>query len=426
MGIVARGGARHSFAVALLAVSALMKLAFLTHEPFFPPSGGGSAEAVYLVQEMVRRGHAVHIFCPRTQDCQSVQRTFGVQLHQFTLWRMGRYTPLRNFKYLIYPYFLQRLVEPVARRAELDLLFSQHSIAAVTAGRLKRSLRLPLVMNFLDYLTAFMETWPAYLAPRSWIAALERFELSLPSRFQADAILTVSDKLADYFAEAGYPRERIQPLYFGYDADLFKPAEGMAQDFKQSRPVVVMHGSLDHHHLGPIAAGAMAQVARARPETVFRFVGKHTAALEKFLRRARKQVPGATVDAPGFVPYAEVARQLASATVGIVPYEESTGVHCAFVAKVVEYLGLGLPAVSTPLESIQRYFRNEPLVRFAGFDGRSFGEQILHWFAVPLEQRQAWGRAASQRVRAQLDWRVLSRRAVDWVEETYARTRRTG
>jgi hypothetical protein len=41
-----------------------MRLAFLTHEPFYPPSGGGSAEAVYLVEELVRRGHEVHIMAP--------------------------------------------------------------------------------------------------------------------------------------------------------------------------------------------------------------------------------------------------------------------------------------------------------------------------------------------------------------------------
>ena len=42
-----------------------MRLALLTHEPFYPPSGGGSAEAVYLVEEFVRRGHEVHLFCPQ-------------------------------------------------------------------------------------------------------------------------------------------------------------------------------------------------------------------------------------------------------------------------------------------------------------------------------------------------------------------------
>src|SRR5580693_8462135 len=102
-----------------------LKIAFLTHEPFFPPSGGGSAEAVYLVQEMVRRGHEVHIFGPQIEDEAQVQKKFGVRLHPFTKWPMGRYVKFRNFKYLAYPFFLEGMVAEAAREMKFDLLFSQ-------------------------------------------------------------------------------------------------------------------------------------------------------------------------------------------------------------------------------------------------------------------------------------------------------------
>src|ERR1043166_7271072 len=108
-----------------------MRLAFLTHEPFFPPSGGGSAEAVYLVEEMIARGWEVHLFCPKVGDPDEIKKRFGVQLHEFKTWEMGRYTRLRNAKYLIYPFFLQRLVERCAQGKPYDLVFSQHAIAAV-------------------------------------------------------------------------------------------------------------------------------------------------------------------------------------------------------------------------------------------------------------------------------------------------------
>src|SRR5690349_2541143 len=103
-----------------------MRLAFLTHEPFFPPSGGGSAEAIYLVEEMVARGIEVNLFCPKLADSQTVVKRFGVKLHEFTDWEMGRYTRLRNAKYLIYPTFLQRLVERTAGSQPYDFVFSQH------------------------------------------------------------------------------------------------------------------------------------------------------------------------------------------------------------------------------------------------------------------------------------------------------------
>lgn len=393
-----------------------VRIAFLTHEPFHPPSGGGSAEAIYLVQEMVRRGHDVHLFCPAFADAGDVAKRFEIQVHLFTAWQMGRYTSLRNFKYLAYPVLLQRMVERASRTVRFDVVLSQHAISAVAAGRLKQRLRVPVVMNFLDYLTGFMETWPRYVAPRSVIKALERFELSIPNRYQADGLMTVSDTLADYFASAGYSRERILPIYYGYDAKLFSLDENHSA-MAENPPVVVMHGSFDHHHLGDIALEAMRRVAASRPDVRFRFVGKETATLTKFRRRALSAVPDLRIESTGFVPYSQVADHLRRASVGMVPYEESTGTHCAFVAKIVEYLGVGLPVVSTPLNSASRYFGNEPAVRFAGFDGESFGRRILGWLDEPIERRRKLGLAASERVQRDLDWEVIRKKAIAFVEK---------
>ncbi len=392
----------------------------MTHEPFYPPSGGGSAEAIYLVEEFVARGHHVHIFCPKLADAESVKKKFNVELHEFTTWEMGRYTKLRNFKYLLYPSFLQRMVERAAKEIKFDAVLSQHAIAAVAAGGLKKSLGVPVFMNFLDYLTAFLETWPPYLAPRPMIAALKNFELKLPLRNNADGVLTVSDTLADLFAETGYPRERILPIYYGYDSEIFKFQDGIARGSAKS-PVVVMHGSLDFHHVGGVAFDAVKEIFTLRPETLFRFVGHRTAALQRLLNRARQEIPQAKIESTGFVPYADVPKHLASASVGIVPYEESIGTHCAFAAKAVEYSALGIPVVSTPLRSVQSYFRDLPLVRFSKFDGADFGKTVVSWFDESPEKISAWGKEASARVKTDLDWRSISRKAVAFIEATLQR-----
>ena len=394
-----------------------LRIAFLTHEPFYPPSGGGSAEAVYLVGEMVQRGHEVHVFCPRIADAEEIGKQFGIRLHPFKRWQMSRYVRFRNFKYLAYPFFLERMVARAARETKFDLLVSQHAISAVAAGRLKRKLGVPVVMNFPDLLTGFMETWRTWLAPRPLVEALKRFEISMPSRYGADGVLTVSDTLADLFVERGFPREKILPIYYGYDADKF-PFRAQLPPGNQP-PVAVMHGSFDAHHLGQIAFDAIQFVARQQPEVVFRFIGKKTDALERFLNRAQKQIPGFKFEATGFVPYAEVARHLADASVGIVPYEESAGTHCAFVAKVVEYVASGLPAVATPLKSIQRYFKDDPMVRFSKFDGEDFGKEIISWLDEPPQTWQIRACASAARVQTELDWRPLCRKAVNFVEKTF-------
>ena len=393
-----------------------LRIAFLTHEPFYPPSGGGSAEAVYLVEEMVRRGHEVHVFCPQIAEPDGVEKQFRIRLHLFSKWRMGRYARLRNFKYLLYPFSLRRIVAEAARATKFDLLLSQHAISAVAAGKLKRRLGLPVVMNFPDLLTGFMETWPVYLAPPPLVQTLMRYEISLPVRYHVDGVGAISDEFADRLAARGYPREKICPIYYGYDARAFPLRRQWPPPGRP--PVIVMHGSFDAHHLGRIAFESAKLVTVRKPGTIFRFVGERTAGLEKFLQRAQS-IPGFKFEATGFVPYAEVSKYLADASVGIVPYEESAGTHCAFVAKVVEYVASGLPTVCTPLRSIQRYFQNDPLVRFSQFDGADFGEKIIGWLDESPAAWQSRAPESSRRVQNELDWRPLCRKAVDFVEKVY-------
>lgn len=398
-------------------MSSQLRIAFLTHEPFYPPSGGGSAEAVFLVQEMARRGHEVHVFGPKIPDAENVARKFGVKLHPFEKWEMGRYARLRNFKYLAYPFFLERMVAAAARETKFDLIFSQHAISAVAAGKLKKKFGVPVVMNFPDLLTGFMETWPAYVAPKPVVQALMRYEMSLPVRYGVDGVCAISDEFADRLVARGYPREKICPIYYGYDASAFPLRTQLP--LSDQPPVVVMHGSFDAHHLGQIAFEAVKTVVAKKPETIFRFVGKRTAGLEKFLQRAQT-IPNFKFEAAGFTPYAEVSRQLASATVGIVPYEESAGTHCAFVAKIVEYVATGLPTVCTPLKSVRGYFKNDPLVKFAAFNGEDFGDKILAWLAEPVVNWQPHAAKSSARVQAELDWQPLCRKAVDFAGQICA------
>ncbi|HRI14529.1 MAG TPA: glycosyltransferase family 4 protein [Verrucomicrobiota bacterium] len=408
-----------------------MRLAFLTHEPFHPASGGGSAEAIYLVREFVRRGHELHLFCPEFDGRDAIAREFGIAIHPFTRWEMGRYTRARNLKYLLYPSALAahvrgrlanlRGIDPAFR---FDLLFAQHTISAVAAGRLRKPLGTPIVLNFLDYLTGFMETWPGWIMPRTFVRMLTRFELSLPKRYSADGILTVSVPLAERFLATGLLRERVKPIYYGYDAQLFQPLPDKSVPIADSAvPTVLMHGSFDQHHLGPVAREAVTRIAAERSDVLFRFAGRETPTLRRFAHDLRHRPQPVRIELIGFVPYSEIAQQVRVATVGLVPYEESNGTHCAFVAKAVEYLGCGVPVASTPLENLRRYFQREPAVKFsARFNGGELASEVLAWLAMPTEERRRLGHAAAVRMAKELDWPVVTGHAVDFAETVAART----
>ena len=387
-----------------------MRLALLTHEPFYPPSGGGSAEANYLVNELTRRGHEVHLFCPDFPDRDAVAKRFAITVYAFTGWEMGRYTRLRSLKYLAYPGALRRLVRRIARDISFDAILSQHAISAVAAGNLKADLGVPVVMNFLDFLTGFMESWPGWAMPRFVLRRLMAYELSLPKRHDAAAVLTVSDELARRFAQTGYDRSRLHPIHYGYDAKLFP----LTPHPSPLTPAVVMHGSFDTHHLGPIAIHAISDIALAKPDTQFLFIGRETDALKNLAKRVRADAPLAKLECTGFVPYDEVAKRLGQASVGIIPYESSSGTHCAFVAKLVEYAALGLPVVSTPLTGVKAYFGGEPSVLFSTFDGVRFANDVLDTLEHPPPRAES--ERLAKRVAAELDWPVICAKAVDRLE----------
>ena len=391
-----------------------MNIGILTHEPFYPPSGGGSSQAIYLVEEMVRRGHRVHVFAPQRENVAELAAKFQIQIHPFTAWQMGRNTSLRNLKYLAYPFFLKRLVQQTAREVKFDVLLAQHAIACAAAGGLRQPLDCAVAMNFLDYLTGYFDSWPKYLAPPAMVNQLKKFELSLPIKYHAEGIFTISDELADRFKEAGYPEKKTLPIYYGYDSALFQPT------FKTSpTPLVVMHGSLDHHHINEFGAQELAQVFQKRPDTTFRFVGKRTDALRRTLEMLKGQIPETAIECTDFVPYADVAKKIHDATVGIVPYATSTGAHCTMVAKTVEYAAMGVPIVCTPLRGTMRYWGKNPLIRFSEMNPVSFAEKVLSWFDESPADRQAWGRAASEKVRKELDWQPFSARVVQRLEEIH-------
>lgn len=393
-----------------------MRVDLLTHEPFDPPTGGGSAAAGYLVRELVRRGHRVTVYGPVVADPVEVEARFGVRLRGFDRWAMGRTTPFRTPKYVAYPMALERWVSADwAGGDKPDVVVGQHAIASVAAGRLGRRWGVPAVMNFLDCLTGFMETWPRWVMPRTVARALVRYELSLPVRHAAAAVLAVSDALRERVVARGYAAERVVAIYYGYDAALFQPPPDEVEEDAGSG-VVVMHGSFDRHHLGGIAREAMIGVARERPGVRFRMVGPRTPVLERFVADVRREVPGVRFALAGLVPYTDIPRWLAGAAVGITPYEPSTGTHCAFVAKTVEYLAMGIPVVCSRLESAQRYYGESPGVIFAEGSGGAFAAGMMRWLDSSPGERRTAVEPLRRRVALELDWSVVSGRAVDVLE----------
>ncbi len=389
-----------------------MRLAFLTHEPFYPPSGGGSAEALYLVRELLRRGHEVHVFAPSGPPLPSALG--AVRLHPFRTFAMGRRTALRNLKYALFPFVVRRALRRAHRRTPFALIVGQHSIAALAVGALRRELGVPVVLNFLDHLSGFMEAWPAWRVPRPLLRWLMGFELSLPRRYGVDGVLSVSEELAGKFVARGFPAAQVRTIRYGFDPGGFPYAPRRPE----GPPLIAMHGSFDLHHLGRLARDTLCAILDRRPAVRFRFVGPRTRPLRRMLADVRRRHPEASLEATGFVPYGRLEPLLAEAHLGLIPYEASAGSHAAFLAKAVELLALGVPFLCTRLRTMVDAFGKRPGAHFADFRPEALADAACALLAGPptgLEETSRW-------VHETLRWEVVARAAADFLEACAQRT----
>lgn len=396
-----------------------LEIVILSHEPFWPPSGGGSTEAAYLVQAFIERGHKPIVFAPGKSECLPLwafkaQEEGNFEFFPFQYVQIKRLSRLRFLYYPIYPFLLYRHCSIcMERRKTPDLILIQHAISALVGGWLKKKWNCQLILNELDFLAGYFDVWPRYLIPTSLARFFKKLELRLPFIIRADGILVVSDALRERFIKAGVSPDHICTIYYGYDPEKFKFNENSNYD----PYLIVMHGSFDRHHIGKLASDAIMDILKIETRSRIRFIGKRTVALNRLINMCKQQGYDSRVQVIDFVPYEEIASKIKEASIGIVPYEASEGGHCAFVAKAVEYLALGMPVVSSKLEGLWKFFKANPLIRFTDFNAKEFAKTVIWTLKEAPLIRQRYGSVVARQLQEELSWQAVAERAIQFIEK---------
>jgi glycosyltransferase involved in cell wall biosynthesis len=111
-----------------------------------------------------------------------------------------------------------------------------------------------------------------------------------------------------------------------------------------------------------------------------------------------------------FVPYHEIPRYIAASNVGMIPYKPNYNLNCVLTLKLLEYLSMGNPVVSTNLESISDIFSAYPFVRISK-DTNEFSNNLLE--LVEMEKSPD----AVTLIRESYSWDVVTARICKKVEE---------
>ena len=223
----------------------------------------------------------------------------------------------------------------------------------------------PTYFPYLHHLRPDLVAYHAYdlfEATPGWTAELEALEVALLRR--ADIVTAVSESIATRLREK-VPRE-IKLLPNGVDLEAFDAAgrteASVPADLARiSRPRLGWVGSLHPH----VDFGLVAQLARARPDWSFVFVG---ASLRVKDDRAERELELCracpNVHFLGEKHRSEVPEYVANMDVNLMLYRlsEETWIKASHPLKLHEYLAVGKPAVSSDIPSVREF---EGVVRIA-------------------------------------------------------------
>jgi glycosyltransferase involved in cell wall biosynthesis len=218
----------------------------------------------------------------------------------------------------------------------------------------------------------------------------------------ASAVLTVEERLKEILSNRGIRREKIHVLMNLPDELIFQP---MTQTPKApGQPfVIVYHGTLARRLGLDIAVQAVAKVRERIGAVELRIIGDGEERGPLVKLAGELGLDGVVTFSDGFVPVNQIPGMLQDADAAVIPLRKCCGTDIMLPTKLLEYVCLGIPAITPKTGTIARYF-DESMVRFfEAEDADSLAEAILYLYEHPQEREQL-RRSASEKFLAKYRW----------------------
>jgi glycosyltransferase involved in cell wall biosynthesis len=205
---------------------------------------------------------------------------------------------------------------------------------------------------------------------------------------------------AEHLARTASGKE-ARYLPHGVDFDHFASSDGLKDDLPILRippPRIGFFGLLDAW----VDLELLDELAQGNPEWSFVFIGPSQLPLSSLPKRRNMHFLGP-------VSYRELPSHARHFQVGMIPFRVNALTRSVNPLKLMEYLSLGLPVVSTPIPEVAKYGRE---VAIAG-DSRAFAEAI----GRALSRPDAEARGRRQEIARSHSWASKSAELREWIEK---------
>lgn len=385
-------------------------------------SGGQGVYLYYLSRELVRLGHEVHVISgppyPRLAPGVTLHRVDGVSYFRFledrpgflarrSPWeffyplnflellttRYGLYTLMLTYSLRALPVFLE-----LHRRHPFDVVHDNQGLGVGYLGI--KAQGVPLVVTIHHPL--LVDAHNAVARTRSLVQKVRRVlfypaVLQAPAARVADRIITVSQASAELVSWAfRVPRERIEVIYNGVDAETFRPL-GLE---KEPRSLLYVGNSEDPNKGAQYLLEALHYLLRDGEEFRLTFVDRPRGGLLFAPRLVRRYGLSTRVHFAGRLSTAALVRQYNRSQIMVCP-----SLYEGFGMPVTEAMACGTAVVATTGGALPEVVGEDGAgVLVPAGDSRAMAEAIRELLADP-ERCASMGQVGRRRVLSLFSWR---------------------
>ena len=189
---------------------------------------GQNIRSFYYIQELIKRGHEVHLIVSRGANINEVSELFKkkIKIHKFFI-STPRFTRFKMIRYSLFMFLADKYVEKVVRRINPDIIFAQNLLPGYPASKAAKKYNIPFVYDVFDFYHEMLLLKFGLSEDNIFFKILKNIEIGTMER--AKLIVTVSDTFKKNIENLTKKKERkkkeVEVVYEGADITLFKPQE---------------------------------------------------------------------------------------------------------------------------------------------------------------------------------------------------------
>lgn len=363
------------------------------------------------------RGDEVHLVCLSEAGAQRVGRG-TIRLHHVPCEKPvgGAGAYLRGYSRFLG--HALRHVSALALRGGLDLVEADNMPDILTAAAIVPRLRgTPVLLDVHDTFPELFATKFGYPQSHRFVRLLELEERV--SAALADHVITVTEEARQRLIARGVGRRSSSVVMNSPDERVFGPPRGPV-DLPAEGPVrVLYHGGLAPRFGVEVLIRAVGLLGEALPRVELRVCGSGEDR-DRLAALAAELAPERIDVAPRPVPFERIPAELEAAHIGVVPTLHDEFTELLLPVKLLEYVHMGLPAVSSRLPGIERYFDDESVRFFEPGSPASLAEAVRDVCERPERARER-AAAATERL-TPIAWEHQKAHYLDLVDRLAGRS----